>query len=452
MPPKAYRTYSLLTYLFILTLMGFIALWVKSLDLSSSWQQGGIINFSIGFVLLAAFVGGKIANVIHLPLISGYIFVGIIAGPYVSEFLTKDMVNQLRLIDELALNFIALKAGAELHIEFLKERIISIFLNVFFQTVIIIGMIVLFILLSGHFFSATADMTSLHLLVFAILLGVVSIARSPSSAIAIISECRASGLFTDTILGVTVVKDVLVIIVFTFAITLSKLIMTGSGTLDFQALTALTLEIGASMITGAFLGKGIAAYIKRVRHDFTLFLFFLAFAVTRFSLWISGFLEDSFGISMHMEPLLICMAAGFFVQNFSSSGTYFHECLDRMALPIFVLFFSLAGASLDLNSLAACWPLALALVGIRAFGIFSATFISGIINKDPLIHNVTAWMGYLTQAGVAIGLAQLVARKFPEIGNLLITLVMATITVNQVVGPITFKAALHIVGESGKKT
>ncbi len=451
MTKKFDKEYNLLTYFFILSLMGFIALWMKSLELNSSWQQGGIINFSIGFVLLAAFVGGKAVKKIRLPLISGYIFVGIIAGPYISGFLTKDMVNQLKLIDELALSFIALKAGSELHLAFLKQRIRPILLNIVFLTCIVSGMVFTFIVLLGGYFSVTANLTQVQLIVFAILLGVISVARSPSSAIAIISECRASGVFTETVLGVTVVMDVVVIIIFTFAIAISKMIMAGSGVMDFQALTALSLEMMASIITGAVLGKLISVYIKKVGHDFTLFLLFFAFAVTRVSLWFSSFTEANFGIYMHMEPLLICMTAGFFVQNFSESGTYFNESLDRMALPIYILFFSLAGAALDLKSLVFCWPLAFALVAVRAFGIFSATFISGTINKDPKIHNTNAWMAYLTQAGVAIGLAQLVERKFPEIGIFLTTVVLATISINQVVGPITFKAVLHLVGESGKR-
>ena len=159
-------------------------------------------------------------------------------------------------------------------------------------------------------------------------------------------------------------------------------------------------------------------------------------------------MESNYGFYLHMEPLLICMSAGFFVQNFSPFGSHFIESLDRMALPIFVLFFSMAGASLNLESFRLYWPLALALVGVRIASIFGATWMAGTINKDPKLHNNSAWMAYLTQAGVAIGLAQLAERQFPEIGSSLTTIVLAVITINQIVGPITFKAALEIVKEA----
>jgi Kef-type K+ transport system membrane component KefB len=93
------------------------------------------------------------------------------------------------------------------------------------------------------------------------------------------------------------------------------------------------------------------------------------------------------------------------------------------------------------------WPLAAFLVIIRTLGIFGSTWIAGILNRDPSQHKRIAWMAYITQAGVAIGLAQLAQRRFPELGMYLTTLVLAVITINQVVGPITFKIALKKAGE-----
>ena len=127
------------------------------------------------------------------------------------------------------------------------------------------------------------------------------------------------------------------------------------------------------------------------------------------------------------------------------------DSLDRISLPIYVLFFSLAGASLNLEALRATWPLAVCLAGVRALGIFGATWLAGTLSRDPPGHNRIAWMAYLTQAGVAIGLAQLAERQFPEVGLYLTTVVLAVITINQVVGPIAFKMALNLVGEVGRR-
>ena len=114
-------------------------------------------------------------------------------------------------------------------------------------------------------------------------------------------------------------------------------------------------------------------------------------------------------------------------------------------------FFSLAGASLNIEALYICWPLTVCLSVIQAFGILGATWIAGTINRDPPIYNRTAWIAYLTQAGVAIGLAQLVHRQFPETGDYLTTVVLAVISINQVIGPIAFKMAISIVRESKRE-
>ncbi len=442
---------NLTVYFFMLVIMTILALWLKSIEIESSWHRAGLINVSLGFVLLAAYISSKILKIVRLPLISACIFMGIIVGPYVCSFLTSNMVEQLKLVDDLALSFIALTAGGELSLQSFTKRRKAIALNIILLTLFVFTLVFIFIVSSSDFFEFTRNLSSIKIIVLAILLGIVAIARSPSSAIAIISECRAAGTFTDTVLGVTVVMDLLIIIFFTFALGISKIIIVGSSAVDIQVFLALSLEMITSLFIGVVIGKGIAFYIKRVGHDLPLFLLFMAFAVTKTSLWLTHFMEDHFHIFLHLEPLLICMSAGFFVRNFSAFGSHFMENLDRLSLPIYVLFFSMTGAALNLESLRLCWPLALCIVLVRMIGIFCATWVSGKISHDPPNYSRYAWMAYLTQAGVAIGLAQLAQRQFPEIGVYLITIVLAVISVNQIIGPITFKIALNIVKETGKR-
>lgn len=441
---------NLLISLLALFMMTAFAAWLKTLAIESSWQRAGMINFSLGLVLLAAYLSARILNGLRLPRISGYILTGIIAGPYITGFLTVETVRQFQLINDLALSFIALSAGGALHLRFLRSRSKVILLNIVLQTLMVFGLVLLFVMVAGAWFGFTRRLSSLQIMAFGILAGAVAVARSPSSAMALINECKASGTFTDTILGVTVALDVLVIVIFTLALTSVKILLSGGGMIDFHHFTALFMEISVSILIGLILGRGIAWYIARIGHDLPLFLLFLAFSVTKISLWLTHFMENHFGIFLNLEPLLICMSAGFIVQNFSTAGTFFMDTLDRMALPIYVLFFSVAGAALNLEALRACWPLAVCLVGIRMAGIALGTWLAGTLVGDPAQHNRVGWMAYLTQAGVAIGLAQLAQRHYPEIGIYLTTVVLAVISVNQVVGPITFKIALNRVGEAKK--
>ncbi len=427
-------------------LVGF-AFWIKIIDIESDWQQAGLTTFSLGFILLAAYMTAQILRIAGLPMISGYIFVGILAGPYMTGFLTHDMVARFRLVDDLALSFIALTAGGTLQLQFLRKRGKAIAVNILLITLMVFALVFFSFFFIGNWLNLMPNLTYSQTIVIACLLGVIAVARSPSSAIAIINECRAAGVFTTTVLGVTVAMDVLIIVFFTLAMTVSEIILGACTGVDFRMITVLTLAVAGSLALGVVLGKGISLYISKVGHDLSLFLLFFAFSVFKASIWFNQFMETHFAISLHLEPLLICISAGFTVQNFSKCGHIFMEGLGRFELPIFVLFFSLAGASLNLDALYMTWPLAAFLVMVRTIGIFGSTWLAGILNRDPPQHRRIAWMAYITQAGVAIGLAQLAQRRFPELENYLTTLVLAVITINQVVGPITFKIALKKAGE-----
>ena len=433
----------------LLILVAFGA-FVKRLDLQTPWQLTGLVTFSVGFALLGAYALAGVLKMAKLPMISGYIFAGIIAGPHVTGFLDMEMVRGFRLIDDLALSFIAMSAGGALHFRVLKQRRNAILLNIGLQTLIVFWMVFLFIFLAGHNFRMIAELSGHQILALALLLGIIAIARSPSSAIAIISECRAKGPFTETALGVTVAIDVVIIVLFTTGITLSRMILGGSADIAYGHFVALFCSISASLLVGGIIGRMIAAYIRRIGHDLTLFLLFIAFGVTKFCIVFNAFTEAQFQIHFNLEPLMVCMSAGFVVQNFSKTGETLMSTLEAISLPIYVFFFFVSGASLNLYALRICWPLALGLAVVRTAAIFASTYLAGSLNHDPPPFVRCAWMAYLTQAGVSLGLAQLARAQLPEIGTLVSTLVLAVITVNQIVGPIVFKSALNLVGEAQK--
>ena len=119
------------------------------MPLESGWQRTGMVNVSLGFMMLAAYACAQIFRLVRLPLISGYIFAGILFGPQVLGFVTQSMVRDLHLIDELALNFIALSAGGMLRLDSLVQRGKAIFLNVILLTAVVFAAVFLFVLLGG---------------------------------------------------------------------------------------------------------------------------------------------------------------------------------------------------------------------------------------------------------------------------------------------------------------
>ena len=433
------------------SLLILLALWTRGLEIRGDWQRTGQVVFALGFVMLAAYLSGQVCRLVRLPLISGYIFAGILAGPFASGFLDPAMVVRLRLVDDLALSFIALTAGGALDVARLRPRRRAIAWNITLLTVVVLGMVGGFVMAAASRFALTAEMDGAAQLALAMLLGCISVARSPSSAIAIIDECRAAGPFTETVLGVTVAMDVLIIVLFTVTLSAVAALLHGTAFDPWVALSMLS-AVAVSLGGGLVLGAGIVVYIRRVGHDLPLFLVFMAFAVAKASAALNLWMQASMQIHLSLEPLLICMSAGFCVRALDpEAGRRFMEGLHRLALPIFLLFFTMAGASLNLEALARCWPLALAVAGVRAGGIFVATWSAACLAGDPPRNGRIAWMAYLTQAGVSIGLAQLAARQLPQLSVYLTTIVLAVITVNQVLGPIGFKLALGLAGESGRR-
>jgi Kef-type K+ transport system membrane component KefB len=425
-----------------------LAGWIMGVDLSSGWKQAGWLNFSLGFVLLSAYLLAKVLKGARLPLISGYIFAGILAGPYVADFLNEEMVSRLGLVNDLALSFIALVAGATLDLRAFRGRGHLVAANLFLNIVVVFGGVCLFVMLSGRWFGFTRQLSAMELSALAVLLGTIAVARSPSSAIAIIGECRAEGPFTDMVLGVTILIDVLIIILFSMALSISRVMLSTAAGADFGVLGVLGVEMLASLALGAAMGLAISFYIKRAGHDLALLLLTFGVAVTKISLWLGHLMEARFDLALQLEPLLICISAGFTVRRFSQVGHDFLESLERSALPIYVLFFTLAGVSLNFEALGRCWMFTICLVLVRAIGLYGASWAGQAIPGNTAARNGSAWMAYLTQAGVSIGLAQIAQREAPEIGVYLTTVVLAVIAVNQVVGPIMFKAALNRVGEA----
>ena len=136
------------------------------------------------------------------------------------------------------------------------------------------------------------------------------------------------------------------------------------------------------------------------------------------------------------------------MQNVSRQGSHFIEAIESVSLPVYVLFFTLAGAGLNLDALMQTWTIAILLVGVRAAAIYLGAYTGGRLGGDPARFNRIAGMAYLTQAGVSLGLALEVTRRFPGWGDAFVTVIVAVIAVNQMIGPIAMKQALTRAGET----
>jgi Kef-type K+ transport system membrane component KefB len=405
-------------------------------------------TMTFGFLLLSAYLIGDVLSRFKLPKITGYILAGILFGPHLLDLVSAGTVRELKLIDDLALTFIAFAAGGELRLEGLRERRRSIALNVFFQAGVVFLGVAAFAMAARSLFPFLDGKPVAHSLTVALLLGAFAVARSPSSAIAIISECKARGPFTEMVLGVTVVIDALVIILFAAIVSVGEVLITPGTKIDFRLISVIFIALGGSVLGGIGLGWVILLYMKYVRAEVLVFILALAFMVTLFSRQFAMLLDHFFSVALHLEPMLICVTAGFWVRNFSPDGSLFMATIDRSSLPIYVIFFSLTGAALKIDALSQTWLIAILLVAVRCLLVWLGAYLGGSLSGDPPRLRRMSGLSFIAQAGVSLGLAGIVTRSFPEWGVALSTTIVAIVAVNQIIGPIAFKFALGRVGEA----
>jgi len=405
-------------------------------------------TFMLGFALLSAALMGEIVEQIRLPRITGYILAGILFGPFVANLLTPRTLDSLSIFNDMAYAFIGLAAGAELKLETLRGRWKSIVLLIVCTTTVVMAGVGGFVFVSASWTGFFGSAAPLQILAVAGVVGVIAAARSPSSAIAIISETKADGPFSETILGVSVAMDVVVICLFSVAVALCGLAFAPEQGLNVLFVLALTGEILLSIVLGVALGGVMALYLKHKGPQVPLVIAGVCFLVYRCTQIADGYLEMVFDVGIHLEPLLICAAAGFVIQNLSGHGPRLLDAMEGVALPVFVIFFTMAGARLDLGALVATWTVALALAGCRIVMIVVGTRLATSLAGDPPEYRRYSWLGFVTQAGLSLALiAQIEEGAFGGWGTRLATILVAVVVINQLVGPAAFKIALEKVGE-----
>ncbi|NOZ00197.1 MAG: potassium transporter TrkA [Chloroflexi bacterium] len=404
---------------------------------------------SFAIIALASKQIGAFFTRYNLPLISGFLFAGILVGPFVLNLVPHEALENLHFVDEISLAFIAFAAGSELYLKELRSRFKSI-------TWVTAGLVLATftlgstaVFLLSDFIPFTQSMSASNRLAVAILAGAILVARSPSSAIAIVNELRAKGPFTQTVMGVTVIMDVVVIILFAINSEIADALLTNLNVnAGFVAL--LLGELSLSLVLGYLLGRFIH-FVLSLNFNSHLkagILLLLGYSVFIASALVRNFSYANLSNELLLEPLLICMISSFVVINWSPHRDEMLSILHDVGPAIYIAFFTLTGASLSLDVLAKTWPIALTLFFVRLFSIFIGSLSGGTIAREPMRHNLVSWMAFVTQAGVGLGLAKEVAVEFPEFGQDFATIIISIIVLNQIVGPPFFKWVISYVKEA----
>lgn len=399
----------------------------------------GAITAYLGFLLLASYLAGGTSRAVSLPQITGYLVIGVVVGPHVLGIIPQDIVVEFRFVNGVALALIALSAGGELRLESIRTRARSIGLITLFQIIVVFIAVTGFVFLARGFVDLLDGQPARVALAVALIFGLVAVAKSPATTIAVITEEKAEGFLTDTVLGITVLKDVIILILIAAVVPVAVAIVDPVGGVELSAVGSILLEILGSILVGLALGWVVRWYLRSIGEYLTVFVLGVAFFSVVLGEWL------------HLESILIAMSAGFLVQNFSDRGPDLIRALEANSLPLYALFFAVAGADLNILVLRDVWGIATVIIVARVAALLASTYAGAVAAGDPPQIRRLAWMGFIAQAGVTLGLANIVRDRFPVWGAEVGTVIIAMIAINQLMGPPLFRYSLVKAGESGRR-
>lgn len=392
----------------------------------------------VGIMTIAGFYFGKTMKYIRLPSIIGFMLIGALLGPSLLNLVDEGLQRNLSFITEIALGFVAVSIGLELSFSTLKQQGLSIILIIFSESLLT------FILVSAGVYLLTGNLP------LSILFGAVAPASAPAGTVAIIQEYKAKGSLTRALYSVVGFDDGLGIIIFGFAFTFARSLITNVAGTDGPGFLALIsrplLEIVLSAAVGSFMAVIYCFLARRLIHRRDLFI--LTFAIVLISTGICLWLDLSF--------ILTNMVLGIVVVN-TQPRRLIQKIRDQLTevMPLlFILFFILAGSNLHLSALPALGLTGLVYMLCRSAGLMGGAWFGALIGRAEKKIRRYLGMGILSQAGVAIGLALIVKQEFSqinaagaEIGFKVITTVTATSILFEIIGPILTKIGLEKAGE-----
>ncbi|MBV9946282.1 MAG: cation:proton antiporter [Myxococcales bacterium] len=398
---------------------------------AGSWLVAGF-----GFLLLGGTLLSELTSPLGLPHLTGYLVAGIVSGPHVLGLVDEHTVKGLSPVNTLALSLIALAGGAELDFTSVQRGAKSLLAATVVQTPAVL------LACAGAFVAArpligfARDLPAPALLGVALCWGALAVTRSPSATLGILSQTRASGPLATYTLTFVMASDVVVVVLVATVIGAVRPLVDPSSAFSFSSFLTLGHELFGSVALGTTLGLVIAAYLRLVSRQMLVVLLVLGFGCTTVLEYL------------RFDPLLTFMVAGFIVRNLSKEGGKFVGYIEQTGSVVYVVFFAIAGADLDIPLLRSLWPVALLFAGARAAVTWMASRAAGALANDPPLLRRWAWSGLVSQAGLTLGLSVVIAREFPSFGAPFRSLAIATVAVNEMIGPVFFKLALDRTGET----
>ena len=383
------------------------------------------VLLALSIAMAVGLLMSRFIRLIHLPNVTAYLIAGLLVGPYVLNVLSPELNSELAIISDVALGFIAYSIGSEFKLTYLKEIGVKPMVITLFEGCTASLFVFATLLVMGQ------------PLPLCLALGAIAAATAPAATLMVVRQYKANGPVTKMLLPVVAMDDALGLMLYAVMMAIARTIERGT------ALTVTTLllkplgEIVGSLALGVALGL-VLVYVLRFFHSrgnklaLTIMMVFAAVGLS--SMW---------GLS----SLLVCMMLGATMVNLCSQSNVMLEQCDRFTPPLFLLFFVLSGANLDLSVLPTVGMVGVAYVLARALGKTLGGTMGAMVEKCD--RNIVKYLGLtlIPQAGVAIGMARMSMTALPEYGAVINAVVLSGTLIYELTGPVITKIALTRAGE-----
>ena len=413
------------------------------------------VLLSLSIALLAGLLLSRLAKVVKLPAVTAYLIAGILVGPFLLGKLGELLgisglgfahgeVKRFDIVCDVALGFIAFSIGNEFRLTQLKKigkqaTIVGILQAVVTTLLVDAVLIVLSFVIPDNKFPLEA----------AIILGAIASATAPAATLMVVKQYKAKGPVTDILLPVVALDDAVGLVLFAISFGIAKTIASAQAISFVSVAVNPLLEIVCSLLLGSVMGF-LFSWCERFFHSRSKRLAVsVAFVLLTIAL---AQLKFSFGeVHIGFSSLLVCMMLGTIFCNVCDFSEELMDRVDRWTAPLFILFFVLSGAELDLTVFANGWIVLIGLAYIvsRSAGKYSGAYLSAKISgcSDTIVKYLGITL--LPQAGVALGMADMAvnAVELGGAGNIILQITLFAVLVYEIIGPTLTKMALLKAGD-----
>lgn len=380
-------------------------------------MEHAALLIALGVLFLAGLALDTFGRLVHVPRVTLLILLGAILGPPLLDILPAPLATADDVYADAALTMVAFLLGGSLNRQTLAAH---------GREIMIVSLCVVavsLIVVTGGLLIAGVPV------VLALLLGSISVATAPAATRDVVRQSGRTGRFAKNVLGIVAIDDAWGLLVFSVVLTAAgTLVGTGSSHTLMHGLW----EAGGAIALGIAIGVPAAYMTGRLKKGEPTLLEALGvvFLCAGLALWLN------------VSFLLAGMVCGMVIVNLARHHDRpFHE-IERIEWPFVLLFFVMAGASLEVNMLAEIGLVGLLYVGLRIIARIAGGWTGGRLAGLPHGESVLVGMALMPQAGVAIGMALVASDRFPDYAEQVLAITIASTIIFEIIGPLSTQYAL----------